>query len=169
MRGKDMDAPVRLRGSDPARFWQKVNKTESCWEWTAYKNSAGYGKFRLDGESRLAHRVSFEWANGPIPEGMEIDHICHNPGCVNPAHLRLATGSLNKQNLAGARANSASGIRGVEFHAPTGKWRARAKLNGKQVRLGSFSSSAEAEAAVIAWRRVNMPYSVMDQKGAVPC
>lgn len=72
------------------RFWDKVKKGKGCWEWTA-ANSRGYGKFRLGGKTLAAHRVSYEWANGPIPDGLVVMHTCDNPPCVRPAHLRLGT------------------------------------------------------------------------------
>ena len=168
LRGRDMDAPVRLSGSDPERFWQKVQKSDGCWEWLAYKNRGGYGIFRVGGKSLLAHRVSFERANGPIPIGLEVDHMCHNAACVKPDHLRLATSGLNRQNLRGARKDSSVGVRGVSQIKSTGKWRALARLKGRQTHLGCFDSKEEAEAAVTAWRRVNMPYSLMD-RGGVSC
>ena len=73
------------------RFWRKVKKGLGCWEWTACKDSCGYGQFSLNGSNNGAHRVSWEWANGKIPEGLQIDHLCRNPGCVNPKHLEPVT------------------------------------------------------------------------------
>jgi hypothetical protein len=76
--------------SDPrARFWEKVRKSDGgCWEWTATMHR-GYGIFREDPgmPMKRAHRLSFEWAHGPIPEGHVIMHSCDNKKCVNPAHL----------------------------------------------------------------------------------
>ena len=72
----------------PARFMQKVDKDgDGCWTWTAAKRGNGYGNFWVDGRSQGAHRFAFEQARGPIPAGMEIDHLCRNRICVNPAHL----------------------------------------------------------------------------------
>ena len=61
-----------------SRFWDKVNKTESCWEWTA-NNVNGYGRIRHQGKMVLAHRLSWQMANGPIPTGMLVFHKCDNP------------------------------------------------------------------------------------------
>lgn len=162
-RGKSMAAPVRKVGADPERFWQKVCKSDGCWEWQAYKDPAGYGRFMIDRVPQLAHRVSFEMTNGPIPVGHEVDHACHNAACVKPAHLRLATSGLNKQNRAGATRVSRSGIRGVR-QCDSGRWSAEAVLNGQRVYLGRFDSADEASAAISEWRRENMPYSLMDQR-----
>jgi hypothetical protein len=51
----------------------------------------------VDGEKCYSHRVYWERENGPIPEGLQIDHLCRNPGCVNPAHLELVTNAENTQ------------------------------------------------------------------------
>ena len=149
-----------------ARFFAKVDKTGDCWLWTASTDPAGYGCFGLDGKLRKAHRVAYEWAVGTIPAGLYLDHICHVPACVNPAHLRLATNAENQQNLQGAHCNNPSGVRGVGWHRATGKWRARARLAGVDYFLGLFTDIADAEAVVTEWRRINMPYSLMDQ-GAI--
>ena len=46
-----------------------------------------YGKFYADGRTQLVHRYAYEWANGPIPDGLVIDHLCRVTACVNPDHL----------------------------------------------------------------------------------
>jgi hypothetical protein len=69
------------------RFLNKVARNDSgCWEWAGYRTPDGYGRFQVD-SSRLAHRVAYELFVGPIDDGMEIDHLCKNRGCVNPEHL----------------------------------------------------------------------------------
>lgn len=73
------------------RFWDKVNKTESCWLWTASVDHNGYGRIRDGHKMRGAHRVSWEIKNGPIPEKLEIDHLCKCCCCVNPDHLEAVT------------------------------------------------------------------------------
>lgn len=70
---------------------------DGCWEWTASKNSAGYGQMHA-GPGRgpvRAHRVLYELLVGPIPEGLTIDHLCRNRGCVNPAHMEPVTRGEN--------------------------------------------------------------------------
>jgi hypothetical protein len=97
--------------SDPiSRFWSYVNKTDACWLWTA-SLSAGYGQFApVHNEHVRAHRYAYELLVGSIPDGLDLDHLCHNEdpncrggstcrhrACVNPAHLEPST---RQENLA---------------------------------------------------------------------
>ena len=78
------------------RFWEKVQKTESCWLWIAGKDSRGYENITdANGCDRKAHRVGYEMLVGPIPEGFDLDHLCRNHSCVNPAHLEAVTHKEN--------------------------------------------------------------------------
>lgn len=85
------------RGGDPvARFWGYVSKGTGCWEWRGkIDKSTGYGRFKMGGKSPTAHRLSYEWSVGPIPDGLVIDHLCRNRRCVNPAHLEPVTQQVN--------------------------------------------------------------------------
>ena len=82
------------------RFWEKVDVggPDDCWHWRGASTYHGYGKINLgrnaDGYD-LAHRVSWRFANGDIPEGLQMDHLCRNPSCVNPAHLEAVTAQEN--------------------------------------------------------------------------
>lgn len=76
------------RTSPEIRFWKKVRKTATCWLWTGSDNGNGYGTFSwASGDVRKAHRVSYEFLKGKIPDGLTLDHICRNRRCVNPDHL----------------------------------------------------------------------------------
>lgn len=79
------------------RFWAKVKPSPGdCWTWTACVDRGGYGLFRFKGKSRKAHRVSFELHHGhPVPEGLELDHLCRVRSCVNPNHLDPVTHAEN--------------------------------------------------------------------------
>jgi hypothetical protein len=88
--------PYLCRHDPVRRFWRKVNKTETCWLWTAGKAYWGYGWFGVAHRTPvLAHRYSWELANGPVPEGLELDHLCRVTACVNPAHLEPVTHAEN--------------------------------------------------------------------------
>jgi hypothetical protein len=62
-----------------------------CWIWTGDTHIKGYGRFCLNGQNLYAHRVSYEWAKGPIPKGWVVDHVCYQHSCVNPDHLVATT------------------------------------------------------------------------------
>jgi hypothetical protein len=162
--GKDMDPPVRKKSaSDSERFWEKVEKTETCWNWTA-SSVRGYGVFRIGGRTSVAHRISYVWAKGEIPEGAQLDHMCHNRSCVNPAHLRFADHILNGQNRSTSNSNSKSGVRGVYWCNTYGHWIAKAMINRKPHHIGIFHDLDMAAKAVAEWRSENMPYSLMDKR-----
>lgn len=92
-----------MRGTAAERFWAKVNKTETCWLWTAntVRNRRGvpYGLFtRATRKAVTAHRYSYEMAIGPIPDGVIICHHCDTPLCVRPDHLFAGTQGDNMRD-----------------------------------------------------------------------
>lgn len=85
-----------------------VDPATGCWLWqlSCYDNGYGQaGTARHHGEDQLAHRLSYEAFIGPIPEGLEVRHQCHNPPCCNPEHMLLGTHQENKDD------NKRDGIR----------------------------------------------------------
>ncbi len=145
------------------RFWSKVDKSGDCWLWTGAKDALGYGHARSGGEPQRAHRLAYELAKGPIPEGLLIDHLCHTPSCVRAEHLRLATFKQNRENLAGSYASSKSGIRGVWWNKRNRKWQCQVGHNGKQYYVGLFETLDAAEAAVIAKRNELFTHNHLDR------
>ena len=79
------------------RIKAKVHVTETgCWEFTGCRlRGSGYGRVGWDGRLWLTHRVTYTFLVGPIPDGLEIDHLCKNKPCCNPAHLEAVTRSEN--------------------------------------------------------------------------
>lgn len=75
----------------------RVDEQLGCWVWQRYTDPNGYARMSIAGKRPLAHRVFYERANGPIPAGMEIDHTCNNPSCVNPDHLVARTPEEHKR------------------------------------------------------------------------
>jgi hypothetical protein len=66
-----------------------------CWDWGGAPDAYGYGRLRFEGKTRKAHRVAYEMAEGPIPDGMTVDHLCLNKMCVRVEHLEIVTFAEN--------------------------------------------------------------------------
>ncbi|HCB59169.1 MAG TPA: hypothetical protein DEP82_14940 [Arthrobacter bacterium] len=90
------------------RLWGRVMKgaPNECWPWTAGKTKAGYGQIQWQGQTMYVHRLAYTETFGPIPEGTEVDHDCHNGtnctakpcphrACCNPSHLEAVTHAVN--------------------------------------------------------------------------
>lgn len=119
------------------RFWAKVDTSggpDACWPWVGYTAKNGYGQFRVgsekDGSARAAyaHRVAWELTFGQIPDGVEIDHVCHNvdsscPGgkgcahrrCCNPRHMEPTSHETNTM-----RGRAFSAVNARKTHCPKG-------------------------------------------------
>jgi hypothetical protein len=85
-----------------------------CWVWKLHA-VRGYGQVMADGRVQLAHRYYYERANGPIPEGLQLDHLYRVPGCVNPAHLEPVTARENT-----LRSNAPSAANARKTHCARG-------------------------------------------------
>ena len=90
------------------RFWSFVDVRghDECWEWTGGRNT-GYGQFVIGRRTWYAHRIAYELQVGPIPEGMQIDHLCRNRACQNAGHLEPVTPRENVLRSASPSAQNA--------------------------------------------------------------
>jgi hypothetical protein len=93
-----------------------------CWLWKGGTNSRGYGRCRWNGRMQPAHRAFYERAGGTVPEGLQLDHLCRVPRCVNPGHLEPVTGVENVRRGAAAKLTQADvdAIRAVRTEALSG-------------------------------------------------
>lgn len=86
---------ARLKTTEQ-RILEKIDARGDCWEWMGERDHNGYGRlYGATGSHRRAHRAVWELLVGPIPEGLVMDHLCRNTGCVNPDHLEPVTNAEN--------------------------------------------------------------------------
>ena len=154
--------PIRIKHSNISDLIHAhADKSGECWEWLRGRCAEGYGRQRWEGVAWKAHRLSYVNSYGPIPTGMQIDHMCHNTGCVNPDHLRLATPKQNQENRGATKA--ASGYRGVVKERLGPNWRAEVRHNGiKHARYG-FPTAKAADVAAREMRLALFTYNLKDQ------
>lgn len=82
------------KGTAEEKFWRMVEKTESCWLWLGCRQDNGYGQFRWEGRTTLAHHVSLVIDGVDVPSGMFTFNDCGNRHCVRPDHWIITTMSL---------------------------------------------------------------------------
>lgn len=99
-RGHHSNRPVLPRLIENIDF---SGPPEGCWVWTAGFNRYGYGTMSVRHKKRMAHRLTYELLIGFIPDGFDLDHLCRNTRCVNPAHLEPVTHGENVRRGAGAK------------------------------------------------------------------
>lgn len=121
-----------------------------CWLWEWYVHRSGYGMLRQDGRARYAHRVIYERFRGPIPKGLQLDHLCRVRHCVNPDHLEPVTARENQRRgngWPGIHARKTHCIRGHEFTPEN----TMIVLNGRNcaacAHMRSLARSSKAKAA----------------------
>lgn len=137
-------------GNPKYSTWQealqkRVRQDGECLTWTGSVNQWGYGRVQVGGRKlRVVHHLAWEVEHGPIPDGLEIDHVCFNRGCVNVEHLRTVTKSENARHRQGAQPGSKSGVRNVHAYGRAGRWQVRLKVDGKHISYGVFDTIEEA-------------------------
>jgi len=130
---------MKRLGTVEDRFWSRVEKTDGCWLWRWSLNKLGYGVIGVRGRAVRAHRLSWELANGPIPDGKVICHHCDNPRCVRPDHLFVGS---HADNVADKVAKG---------RCPRGENAGPAKLTGAQAaEIRAARDAGESYASIAA-------------------
>ena len=125
-------APYEVSDAQAARFWKRVAKTDSCWNWLGSLTRSGYGHvgvgktwgddpYRRRMLVRLAHRIAYELTKGPIPTGLTLDHLCRNRRCVNPEHLEPVTMGENMRRGISPAAQHAKATHCIRGHPFSGR------------------------------------------------
>lgn len=91
--------------TEAERFHERVDRSagpDCCWPWTGPPGPGGYGVYKFQGKNQKAHRVAWQLANGPVPDGLKVLHECDNPACCNATggHLFLGTQDDNMKDMA---------------------------------------------------------------------
>ena len=135
----------------------KVRESD-CLLWIGSTNNRGYGLVQVDGKLELAHRVSYEAAYGPIPDGLPLDHLCRTRNCVKPEHLEPVTHAENQRRgrLAAAIQVGDTCINGHEitddaqlYVRPSGKVECRRCRQSESHRTGRRRPTVRRSADVV--------------------
>lgn len=102
------------------RFWSKVDASGDCWLWLGSITANGYGQTSVGGRRQAAHRYAYEQTVGPIPNGLQLDHLCRVHACVNPDHLEPVTNRENVLRGVGTSAVNARKTHCIHGHPLSG-------------------------------------------------
>jgi hypothetical protein len=136
--------------STRVEFLKRVNKTDTCWEWTGTVISHGYGHFKKKGKLYRAHRLSYTLFKGPIPDKLLVCHSCDNKKCVNPDHLWLGTSHDNVMDM--VNKGRAVGNR-IKHHS--GDANPRTKITSDKMRRIKELSSMHSQRALAKMFKVS--------------
>lgn len=140
-RHEDPNKVFRFEDPEDA-LTHRTKWVQGCRIWTG-STTHGYGLIHIAGKTTKTHRYVWERENGPIPKGMDIDHICHNRACCRIEHLRLATRSQNASNRAGPnRTNTIPNGRNISKRGKS--WAVRMVKDGEEHYFGRYSSNEDA-------------------------
>lgn len=128
LRGRDVGYAPAANTNDRTLLTRIFDYTEKnsgvyflnteCWRWTNRLNGHGYGVLTYKGKTQLAHRAVWEAIKGPVPSGLECDHLCRNRWCVNPEHIELIShreNVLRGNSVVAANAKKTQCKNGHEF------------------------------------------------------
>lgn len=101
----------RPRASAEERILSRIEKVDGHWIWQGWLNNVGYPTLSFNDRNLYAHRLSYETFIGPIGAGLQIDHLCRTPACINPAHLEPVTPRLNVRR--GTSPSAVAAVTGV--------------------------------------------------------
>ena len=133
-----------LTPSEEIRDRIRVTET-GCWEWQLYLTPQGYGRWNYRGRNGFAHRIVYELLTNPIPDGLELDHLCRNHACVNPEHLEMVT---HRENVLRGESPHAKHARkthcksGHEFNEHNTYWRSPTHRECRECRREYFRKLA---------------------------
>ncbi len=139
-------------------MWGSVTEApvDLCWEWKSTSRlQSGYGRITINKKQHLAHRIAWEWAFGPIPDGILVRHRCDNPPCCNPFHLELGTDQDNYNDMItrGRRVLSSA----------KGERNCKAKLRSEQIlQIRQLYESGKESTNTLA-RKFNVTQSLISQ------
>lgn len=142
--------PIYITEDVQKRFWEKVEKTDTCWNWKAAINPSGHAVMKIDGRNRGAHRISYAIKHGEIPENLMILHKCHNAKCVNPDHLYAGTAKENsqdeidRQNTRHYKVGMPTKYIGVRWDNSRKNWISSVYINKSYVDIGRHISEVDA-------------------------
>lgn len=127
------------------KIMANTDRSGECWIWTASTFVSGYGQVKLDGKNRRVHRVAYELAYGPIPDGLVIDHLCRVKRCCRPDHLEAVT---QQENL--LRGDTVNAVNAAKTHCVNGH-----ALSGPNVYVNPTSGHRSCRAChrIKSWRK----------------